>query len=1087
MKSNLLLLLAPGVLAATSWLVGAQDLKKLGPLPGDRGALAGHRHRVLVSTDIGGTDPDDFQSMVHLLLYADCLDLEGLVSSPYGPGRKEHILQVIDCYEKDFANLKTHSDKYPTPAALRAITKQGETEVAPYAGVRQATEGSKWIVQCAKRADARPLHVLVWGGLEDLAQALHDAPEILSKLRVYWVGGPNKKWSPDAYQYIAENHPKLWLIEANATYRGWFTGGNQKSPCGNKELVTRHVAGKGALGGYFASLLNGTIRMGDSPSVGWLLRGNPDDPSQRGWGGHFVRAGDRPCVRFDRLTTKEDRIEQFAIVELVLPLGEGAPQKSEARLNIENQSLVGHAPGDGTMRFRYCPKEAKAIRYTIRSNVPTLDGKAGAITAIPPDALKRPSKNYPNWWTDNPAQEFAEGQHIGAKSVNQWREDFLGDFALRFARCAMSRAAQPAQVSPHAVCGPVGIADARWTTGFWADRFEVCRSATVPSMGTLMEGNERSQFLHNFRIAAGLADGKHRGPPWNDGDYYKWIETAASVFAITKDAALDERMDQAITVIAKAQRADGYLHTPVLIANRNGDNTVKPFRDRLNFEMYNFGHLFTAAGVHHRATGKKTFLTVAEKAADFLCTAFEKPSAELASNNICPSHYMGTIELYRLTGDKKYLRLAVKFLDLRDHTTGGTDDNQDRVPFRKQKEAVGHAVRANYLYAGAADVFAETGDATLLDPLKKIWLNVVTRKMYVTGACGALYDGASPDGSKDQKQISRVHQAYGRDYQLPNSAAHNETCAAVGNALWNWRMLQITGDAKYADVVELVLYNALLAGVDLDGKRFFYKNTLRQLDTMPAALRWSRMREEWISCYCCPPNVARTIAQAHTYAYGRSDRGVWVHVFGASTLDTSLPDGRKVKLKQETAYPWDGRVKVTIEAAPAGEFSLFVRVPGWAEGATLRVNDESVDANRGRYAELPRVWKAGDVVELLLPMKPRFVESHPLVEESRNCVAAMRGPLVYCLESPDLPKGVRLLDVLMPRDAKLTTRLEKALLGEIAVIECKGEAATSQWGDQLYREYRPTEAKIIDLKMIPYYTWANRGKSEMTVWLPLGR
>jgi len=652
---------------------------------------------------------------------------------------------------------------------------------------------------------------------------------------------------------------------------------------------------------------------------------------------------------------------------------------------------------------------------------------------------------------------------------------------------ATPAAAQPGQVSPHAVCGPVGIADARWTAGLWADRFEVCRSATIPAMGTLMEGNERSQFLQNFHIAAGLAKGKHRGPPWNDGDYYKWIEAAASVFAITKDAALDDRMDKAIAVIAKAQRADGYLHTPVLIANRNGDTAAKPFQDRLNFEMYNFGHLFTAACVHHRATGKKTFLAVAVKAADFLCTAFEKPTKELARNNVCPSHYMGTVELYRLTGDKKYLRLAVKFLDLRDVAVDGTDDNQDRIPFRKQTEAVGHAVRANYLYAGAADLFAETGDETLLRPLKKIWANVVSRKMYITGACGALYDGASPDGSPQQKQIARVHQAYGRDYQLPNSTAHNETCAAVGNALWNWRMLQITGEAKYADVLELVLYNALLAGVDLDGKHFFYTNTLRQLDTMPAQLRWSRTREEWISSYCCPPNIARTIAQAHTYAYGRSDRGVWIHLLGASALDTTLPDGRKVKLKQETDYPWNGPVKITIEAAPAGEFSLFVRVPGWADAATLHFNGKSVDAKPGHYAEIRRVWKAGDAVELVLPMKPRLIESHPLVEETRNHVAVMRGPLVYCLESPDLPKGVPVQDVLMPRDAKLTARYEKTLLGGVAVIECKADAATATWGDQLYREFKPAPSKTIALKMIPYYAWANRGKSEMTVWLPLGR
>ena len=653
---------------------------------------------------------------------------------------------------------------------------------------------------------------------------------------------------------------------------------------------------------------------------------------------------------------------------------------------------------------------------------------------------------------------------------------------------AIAQAGEPGAASRHAVVQPVGLADARWTTGFWADRFETCRAATVPSMGTLMEGTERSQFLQNFRIAAELAEGKHRGPPWNDGDFYKWLEAAATVYSVTRDAALDKRMDEAIAVIAKAQREDGYLHTPVLIANRNGDADAKPFQDRLNFEMYNFGHLFTAACVHRRATGKKSLLEVAVKAADFLAKAFEKPTPELARNNVCPSHYMGAVELYRETGDSKYLALAVKFLDLRDLATGGTDDNQDRIPFRKQREAVGHAVRANYLYAGAADVFAETGDESLLEPLKAIWSNAVGRKMYVTGACGALYDGASPDGSKDQKQIARVHQSYGRDYQLPNSTAHNETCAAIGNILWNWRMVQITGDAKYADVMELALHNALLAGVSLDGKKFFYTNTLRQLDTMPAPLRWSRARQEWISCYCCPPNVARTIAQAHTYAYGRSDRGVWVHLFGASTLDTKLPDGRRVKLKQETEYPWDGRVKVTVEAAPEGELSLFVRIPGWADGATLRVNGKEQAAKPGSYAELRRAWKAGDVVDLTLPMEPRLVEAHPLVEEARNQVTVTRGPLVYCLESPDLPKGTGVQDVTIPRDARFTPRFDKNLLGGVAVLEGKAEHATAKpWGNELYRPLRPAEAKKIDVKLIPYYAWGNRGKSEMTVWMPLGR
>lgn len=414
------------------------------PVHADHGALAGQRHRVLVSTDIGGTDPDDFQSMVHLLLYADVLDLEGLVSSPFGPGRLKHILEVIDCYERDYPNLRTHSDRYPTPAALRALSKQGETEVAPYAGVRAATGGSDWIIACARRDDPRPLHVLVWGGIEDLAQALHDAPDILPKLRVHFIGGPNKKWSPDAYQYIATHHPTLWIIESNATYRGWFTGGNQAGEWENAEFVRRHVAGRGALGDYFTNQLHGVIKMGDTPTVSWLLRGQPADPAQPGWGGRYVRAWTRPYARFDRLTTRDDCIEHFGILELVLPLGESAPARPEAVMEIENQRLVGQHDGAGAIRFRFSPKDAKTYRYTLRGNVPALDGRTGEITSFSPpiDATLTPDPRLPHWWTDDPSPALAEGPHHGARTVSQWREQFLQDFAVRLQRT------HPASASP---------------------------------------------------------------------------------------------------------------------------------------------------------------------------------------------------------------------------------------------------------------------------------------------------------------------------------------------------------------------------------------------------------------------------------------------------------------------------------------------------------------------------------------------------------------------------------------------------------------------------------------------------------------
>jgi uncharacterized protein len=608
-------------------------------------------------------------------------------------------------------------------------------------------------------------------------------------------------------------------------------------------------------------------------------------------------------------------------------------------------------------------------------------------------------------------------------------------------------------------------------------------------MGKLMDGTDRSQFWQNFRIAAGEVAGKHRGPPWNDGDSYKWLEAVAAVYAVTRDPALDKQMDEYIRLITKTQRADGYLHTPVLIRERNGEPGPGMFGDRFDFEMYNLGHLMTAACLHHKATGKDSLLNVAKKAADFLVVTFEQPSKELARNNVCPSHYMGVIDLYRVTRDKRYLDLAKKFLELRENVTGGGDDNQDRIPFRKQTQAVGHAVRANYLYAGAADLYLETGDETLLEPLKKIWDDVASKKLYVTGACGALYDGASPDGSKDQSQITRIHQAYGRAYQLPNSTAHNETCAAIGNVLWNWRMLKATGEAKYADVMEQSLYNGVLCGISLDGDKYFYTNTLRQLDTMPTPLRWNRQRQEWISCFCCPPNVARIIAESASYAYGKSDRGVWVHLYGGNTLDTELPGGRKVKLKQETEYPWDGKVKITVNAAPDDPFTMFLRVPGWTRDATVTVNDEAAKpVESGKYAEVSRGWKAGDVIELSLPMTPKLLQAHPLVEEARNHVAVKRGPIVYCLESTDLPKGATVQTVSLPRSATFTARHDRDLLRGVTVLEGKAEVtADPAWAGDLYREYAPPKPTEIDVKLVPYYAWGNRGKSEMTVWIPLGR
>lgn len=418
-------------------LVGLSDSARRCAAAEADGTPAGQRPRVIVSTDIGGTDPDDFQSIVYLLLNADRLDLEGLISSPYGPGRKEHILKVIDCYERDYAHLRTCSDSYPAPAALRAISKQGALEGAGFKGFGTPTEGSDWIVQCARRRDPRPLWVLVWGGIDDLAQALHDAPDILPKLRVYFIGGPNKKWSVDAYQYIATHYPDLWIIEANATYRGWFVGGNQEGDWSNRTFVATHIAGHGALGDFCAAQLGGALKMGDAPSVAYLLHGTPADPSQPSWGGRFVRAWERPYMVFRRLTTARDQIEQFGVFELALPLDAATPAQPQAHLVIENQESPGSVDADGLMHFRFSPKDAKVYSYTIRSNVPALDGQTGVLTSVrpAPNAARQPSSHRPHWWTDDPSPEVAEGPHLGAKTVSQWRQDFLRDFALHLDRC----------------------------------------------------------------------------------------------------------------------------------------------------------------------------------------------------------------------------------------------------------------------------------------------------------------------------------------------------------------------------------------------------------------------------------------------------------------------------------------------------------------------------------------------------------------------------------------------------------------------------------------------------------------------------
>ena len=646
--------------------------------------------------------------------------------------------------------------------------------------------------------------------------------------------------------------------------------------------------------------------------------------------------------------------------------------------------------------------------------------------------------------------------------------------------------------SPFAKLGDVGIRDVRWTGGFWGDRFRVCRDSMVPNMWRLLDNTKLSHAFENFRIAAGLDTGSHEGPPFMDGDFYKWLEAAAAVYAVTRDKGLDSLMDSVISVIGKAQRPDGYLHTPTIIRGRKDPAEGIAFRDPSGFEAYNMGHLMTAACIYFWATGKRTLLKIAEKAVDCMAAYYKHASPDLARSSVCPSHYMGLVELYRTTRNKKYLELAEELIDLRSKVTDGTDQNQDRIPFRDQTTATGHAVRANYLYAGVADVYMETGDTTLKKPLDLIWNDVVHRKIYVTGGCGALYDGVSPDGtSYSPPRIQQVHQAYGRDYQLPNFTAHDETCANIGNVMWNWRMFLMTGEARYMDVLELALYNSVLSGISLNGKDFLYANPLATNDRLPFHLRWSKDRVPYIGLsFCCPPNVVRTIAESSDYAYSLSQKGLWVNLYGSNRLATTLRDGAPLRVVQQSNYPWDGRIQIRMEEVPSHPITVFVRIPGWARSATVSVNGDKLTASPrpGSYFPIRRQWKAGDRISLSLPMPTELIQANPLVEETRNQVAVKRGPLVYCLESSDLPGKEHLLDIEIPRNVQF--KPVPVTIADTKITALEGEALLREqpdWKDRLYRPIGESVPVPIPVKLIPYFAWGNDGHTDMEVWIPLGK
>lgn len=660
--------------------------------------------------------------------------------------------------------------------------------------------------------------------------------------------------------------------------------------------------------------------------------------------------------------------------------------------------------------------------------------------------------------------------------------------------------------SQYAVSAGAPIGSVRWTGGFWGERFDVFSHKSVQSMWETWQ-SDRSHGFHNFLVASGEKKGKHHGPPFHDGDMYKWMEAVASVYSITKDQELDKIMDRFIGCVAKSQMPNGYIHTPVIItelnkrlanADNGKDNTVVgtavgtgedgAFGNKLNFETYNLGHLITSSIVHKRATGKTNFFDCGVKAADFLYDFCMKNPSELAKNAVCPSHYMAAAEMYRETGNKKYLELAQRLIDIRGSVPDGTDDNQDRYGFRLQYEAMGHAVRATYLYSGVADLYMETGEAQLMKNLTSIWEDIVTRKMYINGACGALYDGTSPDGTNYKPDsIQKVHQSFGRPYQLPQSTAHNETCANIGNMLMNWRLFEATGEGKYTDLVENCFFNSILCGISLDGTKYFYTNPLRISDELPYTLRWPKERQDYISCFCCPPNTLRTLCEVQDYAYSIAKDGIFVNLYGESELNTSLSGIGSILLRQSTDYPWDGSVKFSFAKLKKNKgFAMKLRLPAWCENYDLQVNGEPfADAEvKDGYIIIYRKWKQGDEISFNMQMRTKLIEANPLVEEARGQVAVQRGPIIYCLESQDL-NGVDIDNIAIPYNASFKT-VETTIDGS-RVIALETEAynrSENSWKGSLYREVGKDKKKTT-IRLVPYYAWGNRGKGEMTVWIPV--
>ncbi|WNJ20571.1 beta-L-arabinofuranosidase domain-containing protein [Pontibacter sp. G13] len=644
--------------------------------------------------------------------------------------------------------------------------------------------------------------------------------------------------------------------------------------------------------------------------------------------------------------------------------------------------------------------------------------------------------------------------------------------------------------SSHTKLFPISISDCTWTEGFWADKLKTCEASMIPYMEGLLCG-DIGHALNNFKFAAGLEEGEHKGMFWHDGDFYKWVEAATYIYAHNRDENLLARIDEYISIIGQAQEDDGYLQTQIQLRPE-----VDRYENRKYHEMYNTGHLLIAACVHYHITGQTNFLDIAVKHANLLYTIFFPETKQYGRFGFNQTQIMGLVELFRATKDRKYLHLAERFINRRGKyevahhsTTEGYpigDMVQERIPLREATEAAGHAVLALYYYAGAADVYAETGEQALIDALDRLWNSVTQRKMYVTGAVGQTHYGASSNRDK-------IEEGFIDDYMMPNMTAYNETCANICNAIFSQKLLEIHGQSKYADIMELVLFNSALSGISVEGKDYFYSNPLRMIHNSRTykdheSATESPVREPYLDCFCCPPNLVRTIARVSQWAYSLTENGVAVNLFGGNILNTTLKDGSTLRLVQETQYPWDGRISLTIEECRTSPFEILLRIPDWVEGATIALNGEELDESiiAGEFLKLERAWRAGDELTLVLPMPTHLVEGHPRIEEVRNQVAVKKGPIVYCIESPDLPEETSILDVYLESSEELRAVHKSDFLGGVSVVECDILIRKdSQEG--MYRKVGRDSWKKVAAQFVPYFAWSNRGQAEMTVFVPVVR